>query len=151
MEWLRKRDEKVRSEMAALINEGFTGGEALSKAWHKLAHIWIIRDGARTADSWEDSQPQDKKRKGTETQGAGSGKGPKQIKLENAGGGKDPLFGVKRASFANGAKLCGAFNGSKGCVWNERNCPKRAKHACNVIKPNGEVCLSTTHGASGHF
>ena len=147
LEWLRRRDEQVRSETVALINDGFSGGEALKTSWSKLAHIWVIRDGAAAADSSDGGQQRGQVRARSEPKGKGGGK-DKGKKGKTA---PDDFHGVRRASTHNGMKFCGAFNGKRGCVRNEKSCPQGAKHQCSVIKPNGDVCRSTAHGACGHF
>lgn len=152
--WLRRRDEQVRGEMVALINDSFTGGDALQKAWHKLAHIWIIRDGAASSVDQEDDRRRqdDDRRRGqvrprSENKGTGAGKDRSKKGRTT----EDVFRGVKRSSAdSSGVKFCGAYNGKKGCVWHEKNCPQRAKHICNVFLPSGEICRSTQHGAFNH-
>ena len=146
LDWLRKRDEQVRGEMVALINEGCSGGEALTRASQKLAHIWLIRDGATAVSSGEGSERRGQTRPRSEQGGKSQGKNADNAKK----GRTDALGGVKRVTTYNGTKYCGAFNGKKGCVWNEQNCPQHAKHMCSVVLPSGEICRSTRHGAAGH-
>ena len=76
--WLRKRDEAVRSEMVALINDGWTGGEALSRAWSKLAHMMIMRDGlnvSASADQQEQTHYLQGQKRGRDEKGKGAEKG----------------------------------------------------------------------------
>ena len=142
--WLRRRDEQVRGEMVALVNDGFSGGEALTTSWKKLAHIWVIRDGASSSDG-QDGGRRGQVRQRQEDKGKGGGKGGKAKAAKGA-----PYF--KRASVdkKTGKKLCGAYNGFRGCVWNEKQCPQQGRHVCNVIMPSGEICGSREHGASNH-
>ena len=42
--WMRRRDEQIRTEMAALMNDGRPGDEALQEAGSKYAHLWVMRD-----------------------------------------------------------------------------------------------------------
>ena len=153
--WLRKRDEQVRGEWVALINEGFSGGEALQKATSKLAHIWIINDGASTAAAHDDrtadhEQGRGQVRQRPDEDNRRSNPGQSQKKQKEKG--TDVFEGVRRATKDKNSdmKFCGAWNGKKGCTWNEKNCPQRAKHRCNVILPTGEVCRSSQHNTYNH-
>ena len=140
--WLRKRDETVRSEMVALLNDGFSGGEALTRAWSKHAHLWIMRDHtvAAAADPDFSQQPPQKRQKGE----PGAGKGKSKGKQDNGKG------MPRTASMDNkGRKICGAFNSKKGCT-HERSCPQRGVHVCSVLLPNGGVC-GKQHSAISHF
>ena len=50
----------------------------------------------------------------------------------------------------SGKKLCGAFNSAQGCP-DERYCPQKALHRCNIItSTDGRVCFATDHGAHQH-
>ena len=48
-------------------------------------------------------------------------------------------------------KLCGAYNGPRGCVDRERDCPQKGKHWCSVILADGTVCKARDHCAVTHF
>ena len=153
LHWLRKRDEQVRGEMIALINDGFSGGEALTTSWKKLAHIWVIRDGAQASETQQDyARAPTQRYYDDKGKGAGKGRKGKQDDKGARDPGQDPLAGVKRKAMDPYTKknYCGAYNSKKGCVWNQNRCPYGALHKCNVIKPNGDVCGSTTHGACQH-
>ena len=146
--WLLKRDEQVRSEMIALVNDGFSGGEALTKAWQKLAHIWVIRDGAAASSNEDSRRGQVRQR---EDKGKGNGKGAGKAKGAKGAGG-DGTQGVRRASVdSKKRKLCGAYNSPRGCVWSDKQCPQQGRHVCSVLLPSGEICGSTQQGASGHM
>ena len=41
---------------------------------------------------------------------------------------------------SSGRQVCGAFNSKRGCTKKEASCPKRQRHTCNVIAPDGKVC-----------
>ena len=43
----------------------------------------------------------------------------------------------------SGQKLFGAFNSAKGCP-DERYCPQKALHRCNITSTDGRVCFATT-------
>ena len=50
----------------------------------------------------------------------------------------------------SGKKLCGAFNSAKGCL-DERYCPQKALHRCNIItSTDGRVCFATDDGGHQH-
>ena len=42
-------------------------------------------------------------------------------------------------------KICGAFNVKKGCG-PEHLCPRKQRHCCNVVGPDGKAC----EGRVGH-
>ena len=147
--WVRRRDEQVRSEMVALINDGFSGGEALKTAWTKFAHMWIMRDTAgvatSSADDHQDQRGQVRGRDGPTGKGKGKeDKRPRQQAPDYAGQVKT---GTKDRY---GRKFCGAYNAKKGCSRHEKDCPQRGKHLCNVVMPNGDLCQSSRHIASTH-
>ena len=52
--WLRRRDELIRADMAARINdlsEELTGAEALAKAMEEHKHLWNMKDGEVPANT----------------------------------------------------------------------------------------------------
>ena len=89
-----------------------------------------------------------KKKKKGGGNGKGSGKGGNAGKGD---GGKNSPAGKLASHTRNGEKLCGAFNGKKGCKKYARYCPQGAMHRCGVITGrDGSVCYSTKHGANDH-
>ena len=145
LSWLRKRDEATRTEMVALINDGWSGGEALTKSWSKLAHMWIMRDhmGVSAATEPEmvsqDYPPVKRQRTDSGKGGKGKGKGKKQNQQK-----------VRLASVDDKKrKICGKFNGG-GCTPQERDCPQGGRHVCSVMTSENAICGDSRHGASGH-
>ena len=51
---------------------------------------------------------------------------------------------------SKGIKYCGGFNSQRGCVPDDRKCPQRGRHACNVMIDKGKACGRKDHGAPGH-
>ena len=147
MAWLRKRDETTRSEMVSLLNDGLSGGEAIKQAWTKMAHLWVMRDGLNyvAADAPPEAQ-------GLKRQRDDKGKGGAKGKAASSGGGQGgPRAALRTATKnAKGKKLCGAFNGNKGCSLDPRSCPQAGLHVCSVILPNGQICGSNRGGALDH-
>ena len=151
LSWTRRRDEMIRTEMAALMNEGISGDESLGTAMSKFHHMWVMQD--RSVAAPPVVQPMaimgqqmgsgGTKRGREETGGSAKGKGKDKDKKPRTD------LGPRTASTSGGQKLCGAFNARKGCA-NERSCPQRARHVCSFIWPDGTVCLRTDHGATGH-
>ena len=91
----------------------------------------------------------------------GKKKGKGKAKQEGKGGGKKgggkegSKGGKTRGQIASrtrsGEKLCGAFNGKRGCKRNGTDCPQQAVHRCGVITgADGTVCYATSHGAAQH-
>ena len=162
--WLRRRDEKIRSEMVALINEGERGGRALQTAAKKYEHMWIMRDGdaascleqplvAFTGLDQPDQRPTKRQRfdsgaKGADKGGKGWDKGKNlkqhQQQLSSAQPRTSTICPDTRI------KVCGAHNGKRGCEKNPQYCPQQAKHVCNVVLPNGKLCWSKDHTALTH-
>ena len=149
LSWIRRRDEMIRTEMAALMNEGIPGDEALATSCSKFHHMWIMRDQMTVAPpvvqqlAIMDYNPGAKRDREEPKGGKGKGKGKDKDKRPRTDN------GPRLASTHNSQKLCGAFNSKRGCP-NEKSCPQRARHVCSVILPNGSVCLRTDHGATGH-
>ena len=79
-----------------------------------------------------------------EPKGKGKGK-EKKVKLTANDG------VVRVAATYQGRKVCGAFNGTKGCERNEKWCPQKGVHVCGFIKADGSVCGATDHGARSKF
>ena len=143
--WVRRRDEQVRTEMVAMMNDNHNGDEALQTSWAKFAHLWVMRDWTAAAPVSEPREPRGQIRPRDEPTSKGKGKGKdKRAKLT----GNDHVFKV--TSMYNKQKVCGAFNGRKGCVDNSRYCPQKGLHICSYIKVNGEVCAAKDHGAEFH-
>ena len=148
LNWIRRRDETIRTEMAALMNEGTPGDEALATSCSKFHHMWIMRDQLTVAPPAAQQLAimdynTGVKRDREEPKGKGKGKDKGKNKAPRTDN------GPRLASTHNNQKLCGAFNSKRGCP-NEKSCPQRARHVCSVILPNGSVCLRTDHGAAGH-
>ena len=146
--WVRRRDEMIRTEMSALLNEGIPGDEALATACSKFHHMWIMRDQSAVAPPVPQQlaimdHTAGTKRDREEQKGKGKGKDKGKDKRPRTDS------GPRLASTHNGQKLCGAYNAKRGCP-NEKACPQRARHVCSVILPNGSVCLRSDHGAAGH-
>ena len=151
--WLRRRDEQIRTEMVANMNEGTPGDEALATAWSKFKHVWIMRDSASAVPQtdalavWE--PPRGQVRQRDEAGGKGGGKEKRQKGGQQQQTQEHP---PKTANITrNRIKLCGAFNAKKGCVAKERQCPQRARRWCSLILADGTICEGKDHGAPDHF
>ena len=151
LSWLRKRDETIRTEMVALINEGVPGDEALFIASNKYKHLWIMKDTheaiheAGTLAIWE-APPQGLKRPRDDRGGKGKDKGKK-----GHGKGKDQDNRMTTVTMLPGGKVkvCGAFNSARGCT-KETQCPQRGRHVCSVKMRDGTICQARDHGAATH-
>ena len=82
-------------------------------------------------------------------------KGTWNDQVEHKAQGDNPQKRQRRIGNASsftpsGKKLFGAFNSAKGCP-DERNCPQKALHRCNIItSSDGRVCFATDHGGHQH-
>ena len=153
--WLRRRDEKVRSEMANLINEGYSGGQALLHARRKHEALWNQRDDVAAiipvpADrSFEEDYARPAK---TMRPGKASGKGKRNEDDRRHGEGDlprrnpDGQWYSLRQHPGSKRQICGTFQSRKGC----RNSKCKEDHVCAVVVAPGQICGSRTHGASGH-
>ena len=55
-------------------------------------------------------------------------------------------MGVRQTQVdAKRRKICGGYNSKKGCT-EEGRCPRKSRHVCNVIAPDGKAC----EGRVGH-
>ena len=153
MSWMRARDEQTRADMTTLINEEWPAGEALDKALEQQAHYWRMEDRTVAAPPPPELRQEDvrppKRRFESEwpsnkgQKGGGKGKGAKKQKLIQEA--------LKTLSIDNaGVRYCGAFNSHRGCVRDERKCPQRAKHKCNVMLWKGKACGMANHSAVEH-
>ena len=139
LHWLRRRDEQLRGEMCALINDGYSGGEAITQAYEKYKTVWTMLDaftcgpqisqGAIAARTELEVSP------------------PPPPKVQKTGG-KDHLKDIKTASLMKGVKYCGKYN--VGQCRSEANCPQKAVHKCNVLIAPKKVCGSQNHTAITH-
>ena len=141
LSWIRKRDERTRGEMAHLINDGASGDEALAEAMEKHRYFWDMEDKSQAADFNSGGSPPAASPRSRSPRGASSsgqrGQGGK-------GSGKRSLEGIKMAQYdSKKQKICGAYNGKKGC---SDLCPRKQRHVCNVIAPDGKAC----EGRTGH-
>ena len=87
------------------------------------------------------------RKRGKKGKQEGKGKGKKGGGKEGGKGGK--VQGEIATKTRAGEKLCGAFNGKRGCK--RDGCPQGAVHRCGVLTGNdGTVCYSSSHGAAQH-
>ena len=88
------------------------------------------------------------KSKGSKGKGTGSQQAPVDDPYNFSPGGQR----ITKVSIDNKkTKWCGAWNSARGCVPNQRNCPQKAQHGCNVMISKGIACGSRQHDCSGHF
>ena len=160
LDWLRRKDFLTRTLMANLIREKWPAGEALKKAITESAHDWtIVRNAevigphesiltaAYKTDNPDISAPLPHTRGGvslrprSRSRGNGKGKGKE----------KHYAVGSLRILGPSG-KLCGAFNGRRGCTSSSaKKCPQKGKHCCGyIVSEYGDICGATDHGAAGH-
>ena len=128
--WLRMRDERTRAHMAHLINEGMPGGEALRAAWKAHTHFWDMEDKTVVAPMQSDADMEVDGFSFSSRQPAPRGAAKRNLSSD-AGS-------IRQVNFdSNRKKICGAFNGKKGCLF--KGCQLR--HVCNVVNPqDGLVC-----------
>ena len=139
LRWVRYRDQRTRDEMAQFINEGMPGGEAILKALEKHKHLWDMEDKTVAADTSTSRQIVDGESHRSPSHQ--DHQPPKKAKGGGKAGGANELAGIKTSQRDSSKRLiCGPFNGKRGCSKKEGQCPKRARHACNIIAPDGKVC-----------
>ena len=164
--WLQKRDLTTRKMMSILMSrDKMPAGEALEKALELTFHEWtrvkgndvvsvheplsdmpcISNDGSVMNWIGGDGPRRRRSRSPARRGGGGSsGSGGK-----GGGQGKRYEIGSCRLHF-DGRKLCGAYNGRKGCP-NHKNCPQGGEHRCAyVVDSSGKVCGRQVHSYFGH-
>ena len=161
LHWWRTRDETVRTEMAALVNDQWPAGEALKEAVKANAHHWEMADAVVAAPEDGDEDVDMEPRHGARPQqAAGKGRG----KRPRVGGGSSSRGSQGGGSFhmvngrairkittdSRGTKYCGAWNSERGCTRNQADCPQEAVHACNVSVAKGKACGDPKHTCAGH-
>ena len=110
------------------------------------AHYWRMQDNAiaQPMDTGDGDYERPGKRQ-REERGRNlspkRGKGARKI---------DGQPGQRVSTDRFGQKFCGAFNSSKGCTRNERDCPQRAKHACCFQIEKGRACGRKDHNFLTH-
>ena len=104
-----------------------------------------MRDNAAASAEPGHQQQHSNVRNRDDPKGKGKGGKDKRQRTNDGNGNKTATMDAYKVKF------CGAYNAKKGCVYHERDCPQRAKHLCNVVMPNGDLCRSTRHNALGHY
>ena len=44
-----------------------------------------------------------------------------------------------------GKEICKKRNDNRGCTANEKDCPMKKRHVCDIVLPGGKVCGATSH------
>jgi len=171
--WLERKDRVTRAVMSSHIRERWPAGEALEKALKDTAQDWAVVRGGEVRgphESLADGDPalgairqgsgvsdrpwmnESRVRKDfLKNSKGGKGKGGKFGKGSKGGGSEKSKVGQQASCTLAGKKICGAFNGKKGCKANDKECPNWGLHICNwIIEPNGDVCGARKHGFAGH-
>ena len=160
--WLRRRDELIRADMAARINDlsdELTGAEALAKAMEEHKHLWNMKDEEVAANtSWEigstlveqftvpmhleteaDSSTNSRKRRRIGQESDVVKAWPRRH--------PDGRWVTQFKGGGNLPKLCVEFNAGR-CTYGNK-C-KKGLHACGVMMGPSKLCMSKAHGACNH-
>ena len=127
--WVLDRDRQTRTKARALyMNAGFSWGQAVVESCEKhCAVLWTVTNSGPAAVL------------------ATSGGGSAGMDFETPAK-RQRTRGAQTASQDdNGKKLCKKHNDSRGCAKRQKDCPDKAQHVCDAMKPDGKACLSFTH------
>ena len=135
--------------MAAYINDGDLGGEALEKAKTLHRHLLEMLDQQVAVSKQEEVLAiDDIISRGLEKKGAGKGQRGDKRKRDDVWPQQQPDGSWKTNCRPAGMKeVCGAFNNRKGC---RTPCPAGKLHVCSVITGPGRICGKPNHGAYRH-
>ena len=147
---LRDKDQMTRATMCQLMRQGLSQGEALGGALVEHAVEWKTPPFGRPHRGEELLAITDD----TSGGGPGGGGSPGGEKRARKGKGKGKDKDTKRpkiftAQQHGGRNICKAYNDVRGCG-DERRCPAKGAHVCDVIMPNGKACGSKSHNRSSH-
>ena len=152
LEWAQQKDEDTRSKEIELVRGGWPQGEALERALALTEVSWTIgpanKPAVATDEQAERATPfiAPSRAPKPERGGGIAGKDGEKKGTRNAKGGI-----VKTVSqLPGGQVICKKYNDPRTCTARERDCPERRRHVCDVRRPNGEACGSTTHGRLGN-
>ena len=138
---MRTRDETTRAEMLQMVKDCWPAGEALAEAMEKEAHFWRMLDESVAAPEAEATFERKRRQ---------DARSPSQQRTK--GGKRDASSSAKRRIMigAKGVKYCGAWNSTRGCTHNEKQCPQRARHACCAQTAKSVACCRRDHTYLGH-
>ena len=138
--------------MVGLTNDGWPGGEALQSAVERLAHFWRMEDKTVAVPLRNDLQDQDEPIRGPPSKAPRrNAPGPCRQALDPYVFHKNGKPLSKLSQDSNGNKFCGKFNSAKGCTRDERDCPQKGIHGCNIRLRSGQGCGRRDHTWAEHF
>ncbi|CAK9103822.1 TauD domain-containing protein, partial [Durusdinium trenchii] len=112
--WLQSKDENTRACMVEFMRQGQSQGEALQNALTRAEVAWVMPASLPVAvDKSQPDSPEGRLRK------------------------KERTLRV----LPSGQMPCKRYNDQRGCASNEKQCPDKRKHCCDVVKPDGQACL----------
>ena len=136
LSWLQEKDELTRTKMIELMRAGWAQGEALSKALTELELAWTVPPNiVPNRNTGSDFGPDSGGNEGSD----GGGQGKKR-KINGKA--------THVTHDAGGLAICKAWNDNRGCK--RKSCPHGRAHVCDMIKKNGQPCLSKQHCRMNH-
>ena len=116
--WLQSKDENTRACTVEFMRQGQSQGEALQNALTRAEVAWVMPASLPVAvDKSQPDSPEGRLRK------------------------KERTLRV----LPSGQMPCKRYNDQRGCASNEKQCPDKRKHCCDVVKPDGQACASAGH------
>ena len=119
--WLEATDLATRGTMVNYMRRGWPHSEAIVQAKREHAIDWRASPTLKRARSPE---------------------------VEKSS--KRPKVNLRTANHYAGKEVCKPHNDSRGCSKRAGDCPLKRAHVCDVVKPDGNVCGSTTHTRPNH-
>lgn len=171
LEWLQELDHLTRGSMCALMLQGWSQGEALTQAIKEHGVEWKIstlripqqmvdeqgggnwqggRGYGKGGERWKGYKGGGKVKKGNGKGGDKGGKGNgwktvSKAKWKKNQHGDQP----KHCTHYKGRQICKGYNDGRCKAWNEKDCPNKQAHVCDIRTPQGYAC-GAAHPRSAH-
>ena len=164
LQWWERKDRITRGAIAGLVRQRWPAQEALEKALADTNTDWTVVRGVQGLELGKGAGRgkcgfRDQKWRGRFPTHADRSRAPVLLpnnndkrawnsQVEHMAQSDNPQKRQRRiGTFTpSGKKLCGAVNSAKGCP-DERYCPQKALHRCNIItSTDGRVCFASGRG-----
>ena len=137
--WLEERDLLTRGKMVIYMRQQWPQGEALKQAWSDAAVQWAMASQKQpvASQSQSNSRKRDSQAMAQQPQQSLRSSSPKAA--------KSPKKSRHARVTSKNEPICKKYNDQRSCTKDDRQCPERAKHVCDVVKGNGQVCGAWNH------
>ena len=148
--WILDRDRQTRLKARSLYLDGWPWGEAITEACEKHCSVlWTVSQPASSARATQHVlDTSSVAQLGRDVDGDEPPHTPN--KRSRAAAIQDLQPTPKKTKLSQqdsaGNQLCPDWN-SGWCTKKQKDCPKKRKRLCSVVKPGGAACLSWSHQA----